>query len=88
MFVAPGLVAVRTPVVTLLAMTCRSVLMKVMVPTVEVMSQGLVVEQPGDGGVVDGGGVSGCSAHAYASRNGVHHDAVGLQMNVDLRGVA
>ena len=47
MLVAPGLVAVNTPELTFLLMTWRSVLLKVMGPTVDVMLQGMLDEQPG-----------------------------------------
>ena len=44
--VEPGVVAVSTPVETLLLMTWKSVLVKVIGPTVEVISHGLTVEHP------------------------------------------
>ena len=47
MLVEPGAVAVNTPELTLLPMTWRSVLLKVMGPTLDVMSQGMLGEQPG-----------------------------------------
>ena len=47
MLVEPGAVAVNTPELTLLLMTWVSVLLKLMGPTLDVMSQGMVGEQPG-----------------------------------------
>ena len=47
MLVEPGAVAVNTPLLTLLLMTWVSVLLKVMGPTVDVMSQGMLGEHPG-----------------------------------------